>query len=70
MRSSSQMFGDRKNVMDSSMNQNIKIHKRHAALLFHRVRESIAAGIVNYQLIDEKHNPSDILSKNWAHNDI
>ena len=49
------------------MTPNGKIHKRHVALSFHRVIESIAAGIINYQFIDGKHNPADVLSKHWAH---
>ena len=70
IRSISYMFGDNKSVVDSSMTPNGKLHKRHIALSFHRVRESIAAGIVNYLFIDGKHNPADALSKHWAHNDI
>ena len=52
------------------MTPNGKIHKRHIALSFHRVRESIAAGIVTYQFIDVKHNLEDVLNKHWAHNYI
>ena len=70
MRSTSYMFGDNKSVVDSSMNLHGKIHKRHVALSFYRVRESIAAKIVSYHFIDGKDNPADILSKHWAHNDI
>ena len=47
-----------------------KIHKRHVALSFHRVREAIAAKIISYHFIDGKDNPADVLSKHWAHNDI
>ena len=47
-----------------------KRHKRHAALSFHRVRESIAAKIISYHFIEGKHNPADVLSKHWAHNDV
>ena len=64
------MFDDNKNVVDSSVTPNGKIHKRHIALSFHRVKESIAARIVIYQFVDGKHNPVDSLSKNWAHNDV
>ena len=46
------MFGDNKSVVDSSMSPNVKIHKHHVVLSFHRVRESIASGIVTYQFID------------------
>ena len=63
-------FGDNKSAVDSSMTLNRKIHKRHIAMSFHRVRESMATGIVTYHSIDEKNNPADMLSKHWSHNDI
>ena len=44
-------------------------HKRHVALSFHRVRESIAAKIISYHFIEGKYNPADVMSKHWAHND-
>ena len=47
-----------------------KIHKPNMSLSFHRVRESVATKIFDYKFIYEKHNPADILSKYWAHNDI
>ena len=50
----SYMFGHDKSEVESSMNPNGKIHKRHVALSFHRGRESIAAGIVSYQFVDGK----------------
>ena len=70
IRSTSYMFGDNKSVVNSSMTPHGKTHKRHAALSFHRVRESIAAKIIYYHFIDDKDNHADILSKHWAHNDI
>ena len=69
-RSASYMFGDNKSAVDSSMTPHGKIHKRHVALSFHRVREAIAAKIASYHFIDGKDNPADALSKHWAHNDI
>ena len=30
----------------------------------------MAAVIVTYQSIDGKHNPADVMSKHWAHNDV
>ena len=64
------MFGDDKSAVDSSMTPSGKIHKRHAALLFHRVRESIASGIVTYQFIEANHNLEDTHRNHWTHNDI
>ena len=57
------MFGDNRSVVDSSMTPHAKIHKRHVALSFHRVREAIAAKIVGYYFIPGEINPADILSK-------
>ena len=68
MRLLSHVFGNNKSVVDSNMTPNGKTHKRHVALSFHRIRESVAAGIVNHQFIDRKSNPSDVLSEHWAHN--
>ena len=57
------MFGYNKSVVDSSMNPNRKIHKRHIVLSFHRVRGSIADVIVTYQFIEVKYVPKDSLNK-------
>ena len=62
MHSLSFMLGDNKSVVDSSMTPNGNVHKRHVSLSFYRVRESAAAGIINYQIVDGKHNPAYILS--------
>ena len=43
------------------------LHKRHNALSYHRVREAVAAGILEFHWIDGKINPADILSKHWSH---
>ena len=66
----SYMFGDNDSVIKSSMHIDAKLHKRHVALSFHRVRESVAAGIITLGHIRSKLNPSDILSKFWTHNSI
>ena len=49
------------------MNPQGKIHKNHAALSFHRVRETVAAKIISYQFISGNINPADILGKHWVH---
>ena len=61
------MFGDNKSVVDSSMTVHAKLHKRHTMLSFHRVRESIASGMVGFYFIPGEHHPSDILSKHWGY---
>ena len=70
IRSLSYVLGVNKSVVDSIMAPNGKIHKIHAALSFHRVRESIAAVFVTYKFIDGKHNLEDVLRNHWAHNDV
>jgi hypothetical protein len=67
VRSTSYMFGDNKTVVDSSMNPYGKIHKRHTALSFHRVREAVASGMVGFYHIASAENPADILSKHWGY---
>ena len=64
------MFGDNGSVFNISMTPFGKIHKRHVALSFHRVREAIAAKIISYQFINGKINPADILSKHWSHHNV
>jgi hypothetical protein len=61
----SYMFGDNKSVVDSSMQLHAKLHKRHTMLSFHRVCETIAAGIIGFYFFPGEHNPTDILSNLW-----
>jgi hypothetical protein len=70
IRERSFMFGDNKSVVDSSMQVHAKLHKRHTILSFHRVRESIASGIVGFYFISGNDNPADILSKHWGYSQI
>jgi hypothetical protein len=57
------MFGDNKSVVTSSTIPHSTLDKRWNALSYHRVREAIAAGIIIFQHIDGKSNPSDVLTK-------
>ncbi len=61
------MFGDNKSVVNSSNVPAGKLHKRHIALSWHRVRESIAAKILYFIHIPGAINPSDMLSKQWGY---
>jgi hypothetical protein len=45
------MFRDNKSVVESSMQVNAKLHKRHTMLSFHRVRETIASGMIGFYFI-------------------
>ena len=64
----SYMFGDNDSVVSSAVRIHAKLHKRHTALSFHRVRESIAVDVCRFHLLPGKHNPADIVSKYWSYN--
>ena len=63
----SYVFGDNQAVVNSSMIPEYNLKKRHNALAYHRVREAIAAGIIQYYHIDGKENPADVLRKFLPH---
>jgi hypothetical protein len=56
-------FGDNASVITSSTIPQSTLNKRHNALLYHRVRECVAAKILYLVHVDGKYNPSDILTK-------
>ena len=64
------MFGDNRSVVDSSSVPQSRLHKRHVLLSFHRVREAIAAKVINFLYIPGSINPADILSKHWGYNKV
>ena len=70
METKSYMFGDNESVVNSSMNLHAKLHKRHTALSFHRVREAIASKFVDFVFLPGSENPADILSKHWSYNSV
>ena len=61
------MFGDNESVVNSSSKPDAKLHKRHVALSFHRVREAVASNMLSFIHIEGAHNPADILSKHWGY---
>jgi hypothetical protein len=63
----SYMFGDNEAVVNSSTRIHAKLHKRHTALSFHRVREAIAAKFISFHHIKGKDNPADVVSKHWSY---
>ena len=64
------MFGDNEAVVNSSSTPYAKLHKRHNALSFHRVREAVASGMCNFYHIPGEINPADILSKHWGYQQV
>jgi hypothetical protein len=66
----SYMFGDNEAVVNSATKFDAKLHKRHTALSFHRVREAIAAKVIRYHHLAGEYNPADVLSKHWAYANV
>ena len=64
------LFGDNKTVVNASSVPEARLHKRHLMLSYHYVRETLATGEYICAFVNGKHNPFDILSKHWAHNDV
>ena len=65
----SYMLGDNQSVVTSSTIPHSKLNKRHIALLYHWVREAIAAKVLDLLHIDEKTYPANVLSKHCGHID-
>ena len=65
LRSKSYMFGDNKSVADSASIPTSTLSKKSTLASYHRVREGIAAGYLQFNWKDGKSNPVDILSKHW-----
>ena len=59
------MFGDNKSVVMSSTIPQSILNKMHNMLVYHRVREAIAAKILEIHWCSSNQNRSDILSKHW-----
>jgi hypothetical protein len=66
----SYMFGDNQAVVNNSVIPHSCLSKRHNALSYHRVREAIAAKIINFVWINGKNNPADIVSKHCSYPQI
>ena len=64
------MLGDNESVVNSASVPYGKLHKRHVALSYHRVREAIAAKVLRFHHVKGKLNPADILSKHWAYSNV
>ena len=64
IKSKSYMFGDNRSVVTSTLPHST-LSKRHNILVSHKVREAIAAKIIDFHWIQSKYNLSDMLSKHW-----
>ncbi len=63
----SRIFGDNKSVIINSTVPSSTLKKRWNALSYHRVREAVAAGIVNVVHLPGTENPADVLTKFLPH---
>jgi hypothetical protein len=70
IREYSYVFGDNKTVVDGATIPHAKLHKRHNALSFHRVREAMASRFMKMFHIPGEYNPADILSKHWGYRQV
>ena len=57
------LLGDNKSVVVNASTPSSVLKKKHCAINYHRVREAIAAGIVNFVHIDSRKNIADVLTK-------
>lgn len=57
------MFGDNQSVVTSATIPQSKLNKHHITLSYHKVREAILQGALEFYHIEGKHNPADMLSK-------
>jgi len=61
------LFGDNMSAVMSSTIPSSTLKKRWNALSYHRVREAVAAGIINVIHLPGSENPSDVLTKFLPH---
>jgi hypothetical protein len=64
------MFGDNESVVKSSTLMESRLHKRHNALSYHRVREAISAGYIQFNHLKGEFNVADIVSKHWGYQQV
>ncbi len=64
------MFRGNESFVNSSVQPHAKVHKRHNALSFHRVREAVVAKYVVFFFIPGEIDPADILSKHYGYSAV
>ena len=63
------LFGDNRSVVTSSRLPHSTLGKCWNALSYHRCREAVAAGLVQFEYIPSKQNTADFLTKNLPHHE-
>ena len=64
------MFGDNKSVITSATIHQSTLNKRHNMVSYHRVREAIAARILDFYWCSSDQNECDILSKHCEYANV
>ena len=64
------LFGDNESVVTSGSIPHSQLNKCWTALSYHRVREAIAAQVMDFWHIPGAENPADMLSEHWACNKV
>ena len=57
------MYGDNQSVIINTTNPSSTLKKKHNALAYHRTREAIAAGIIDFRFVRSEENYADLLTK-------
>ena len=57
------LLGDNNSVVLKTKMPSSVLKKKHCAVSYHKIRETIAAGIVMFSHISSEHNYADILTK-------
>ena len=57
------IYCDNQSVVHNSQNPNSTLKKKHIAISFHKIREAVAAGIVEIHKVGTLHNLADLLTK-------
>ena len=57
------MFGDNQSVVMTWILSISTLKKKHNAIAYHRVREAVAAGVINLAHVPTKDNLADIMTK-------
>ena len=55
--------GDNLGVIQSSTNYAAPLKKKHVSISFHRVREALASGIIEFVKVPSERNLSDLFTK-------
>ena len=63
----SYLLADNMSMITSSTIPSSPLKKRHCMLSYHRVRKSIASGVIHLVHIPGTENPADVLTKSLVH---